>query len=139
MSGDSRATVLNSNFLNTTSKYAAAIFFNNDGKLIIRNSKFKNLHANKTAGAIGARIISDLIISDSIFDSVSSESNGGAIFVDSFAGGSVFRSEVNIKNTVFNKCNSHFGGAILQLDGNLIISNTNFTSNSAYFGGGGRF
>ena len=136
LSGDSRATVLNSNFLNTTSKYAAAIFFNNDGKLIIRKSKFKNLHANKTAGAIGARIISDLIISDSIFDSVSSESNGGAIFVDSFAGGSVFRSEVNIKNTVFNKCNSHFGGAILQLDGNLIISNTNFTSNSAYFGGG---
>ena len=136
LSSSSQATVLNSNFLNTTSRYAAAIFFSNDGRLIIKNSKFKNLYATKTAGAIGARIISDLIISDCVFDSVSSENNGGAIFVDSFAGDSVFRSEVNIDNTVFNKCNSHFGGAILQLEGNLIINNTNFTSNYAEYEGG---
>ena len=133
--GNSQATVINSNFLNTTSKYATAIFFNNDGRLIIKNSKFKNLHADRTAGAIGARVISDLIISDCVFDGVSSENNGGSIFVDSFAGGSVFRSEVNINNTVFNNCDSGFGGAILQLDGNLIINNTNFTSNHAGYGG----
>ena len=86
--------------------------------------------------AIGARVISDLIISDCVFDSVSSENNGGSIFVDSFAGDSVFRSEVNINNTVFNNCESRFGGAILQLDGNLIINNTNFTSNRAEYEGG---
>ena len=45
----SNLTVDGSNFLNTTSKYAAAIFFRNDGKLIISNSKFKNLFASKTA------------------------------------------------------------------------------------------
>ena len=134
--GNSQATVINSDFLNTTSRYATAIFFNNDGRLIIKNSKFKNLHADRTAGAIGARVISDLIISDCVFDSVSSENNGGVIFVDSFAGGSVFGSEVNINNTVFNNSYSGFGGAILQLDGNLIISNTNFTSNNAYYAGG---
>ena len=136
LTGNSQATVINSSFLNTTSKYAAAIFLSNDGRLIIKNSKFRNLQANKTAGAIGARIILDLIISDCVFDNVSSENNGGSIFVDSFAGSAVFRSEVNINNTVFNNCYSRFGGAILQLDGNLIINNTNFTSNHAEYEGG---
>ena len=133
---NSELTVVESNFTNTTSKYAAAIFLNRDGKLIIRNSKFLNLHADKTAGAIGARVISDLIISNCVFDNVSSENNGGSIFVDSFAGDSVFRSEVNINNTLFNNSSSGFGGAILQLDGNLIINNTNFTYNQAHFDGG---
>ena len=50
LTSNSQATVVNSNFLNTTSRYAAAIFFNNDGRLIIKNSKFRNLQANKTAG-----------------------------------------------------------------------------------------
>ena len=133
---NSQATVINSNFLNTTSKYASAIFFSNDGSLTIKNSKFKNLHADRTAGAIGARVISSLIISDCEFDDVSSENNGGSIFVDAFAGGSVFRNDVIINNTVFTNCHSNFGGAILQLDGNLAINNTNFTSNYAYCEGG---
>ena len=132
----SNLTVDNSNFLNTTSKYAAAIFSRNDGKLIISNSKFKNLFANKTAGAIGARIISNLTITGCEFDNVASENDGGAIFVDVFAGDSVFGSWTTISNTLFNNCYSGFGGAILQLDGNLIINNTNFTSNTANYEGG---
>ena len=133
---NSRLTVDNSNFLNTTSKYAAAIFLRNDGTLKINNSKFKNLYAYKTAGAIGAKIISNLIITNCEFDNVSSQNNGGAIFTDSFGGDSVFRSDVNINNTSFNNCFSDFGGVILQLDGNLVINNTNFTSNTANYEGG---
>ena len=133
---NSRLSVDNSNFLNTTSKYAAAIFLRNDGTLKINNSKFKNLYAYKTAGAIGAKIISNLIINNCEFDNVSSQNNGGAIFTDSFGDGSVFRSDVNINNTSFNNCFSDFGGVILQLDGNLVINNTNFTSNTANYEGG---
>lgn len=132
----SQANIVNSNFLNTTSRYAAAIFLINDGRLTIKNSKFKNLHADRTAGAIGAKVIAELTISDCEFDNVSSENNGGAIFADIFGDGSVFRSDVVINNTVFNNCYSGFGGAILQLDGNLAINNTNFTSNRAYYDGG---
>lgn len=134
--GSSHANIVNSNFLNTTSKYAAAIFFINDGNLTIKNSKFKKLFANRTAGAIGAKVISSLIISNCEFDDVSSENNGGAIFADIFGGGSVFGSETLITDTLFNNCQSRFGGAILQLDGNLVIKNTNFTSNRAEYGGG---
>ena len=133
---NSRLTVDNSNFLNTTSKYAAAIFLRNDGKLKISNTKFKNLYAYKTAGAIGAKVIEDLTINNCEFDNVTSQNNAGAIFTDSFGDGSVFRSDVNINNTSFNNCFSDFGGAILQLDGNLNINNTNFTSNHASYDGG---
>ena len=132
----SNLTVVNSNFLNTTSKYAAAIFFRNDGNLIISNSKFKNLFAYKTAGAIGAKIIANLKISNCEFDNVSSVNNGGAIYVDVYGGESVFRNDVVINNTLFNNCYSGFGGAILQLEGNLLIKNTNFTSNAAGYEGG---
>ena len=42
----------------------------------------------------------------------------------------------SITNSVFNNCYSGFGGAVLQLDGNLVIKNTNFTSNAAGYEGG---
>ena len=133
---NSLLTVDNSNFLNTTSKYAAAIFSRDDASIIAKNSKFKNLYAYKTAGAIGSRVISNLTIFGCEFDNVSSENNGGALFLDVFAGDSVFGSWTTITNTLFNNCYSGFGGVILQLDGNLIINNTNFTSNSAKYEGG---
>jgi C1A family cysteine protease len=126
----------NSNFLNTTSKYAAAIFSINDGSVIVKNSKFKNMFAYKTAGAIGAKVISKLTISNCEFDNVSSINNGGAIYADIFGDGSVFGSMTSITNSVFNNCYSGFGGAVLQLDGNLVIKNTNFTSNAAGYEGG---
>ncbi len=126
----------NSNFLNTTSRYAVAIFSINDGKIIVKNSKFKNLFASKTAGAIGAKVISNITISNCEFDNVSSINNGGAIFADIYGDGNVFRSDVLINNTVFSNCYSGFGGVILQLDGNLVIDNTNFTSNTASYEGG---
>lgn len=48
-------TILNSIFLNTTSRYATAIFSENECELEINNTKFRNLFANKTAGAIAVK------------------------------------------------------------------------------------
>ena len=72
-------------FLNTTSKYATAILAEDNCKVKISNSKFRNLFANKTAGAISIKNTPTLIISDCEFYNVSSVNNAGAIFVDTSA------------------------------------------------------
>ena len=131
------AKISNSNFLNTTSKYSTAIFAEKNSNVTISKSKFKNLLANRTAGAICFKESHKLTISDCEFDNVSSSNNGGAIFVD-IPGDSdeIKNALVTIKNTKFNNCYSGFGGAILQLGGRLRISDTNFTSNIAEYDGG---
>ena len=124
----SKLTVDRSNFLNSTSRYASAIFSNNDGNIEITNSRFKNLHANKTAGAIGVKKIQDPMISNCTFDNISSANNGGAIFADINGNELSFSGSVMIKDTLFNNCHSNFGGSLLQLGGLLNILNSNFTS-----------
>ena len=114
----SNATVEGSSFLNTTSRYATAIFARNEESVTISNTKFKNLHANKTAGAIATTLIDRISITDSEFDNVTSANNGGAIFIDSNRNKK--KTIISkITHTVFNNCYSGFGGAILQLGGNL--------------------
>lgn len=129
----SKLTVANSNFLNSTSKYSTAIFSVERGNIEITNSKFKNLRASKTAGAIGVKMVTNMMISNCTFDNVSSANNGGAIFAD--INGAMFFNVI-INNTTFNNCHSDFGGAILQLDGTLTIVNSNFTYNEANYEGG---
>ena len=131
------ATIDNSIFLNTTSKYATAIFAEQNTYLKISNSKFKNLYANKTAGAIGIKINDELTIEKCEFDNTASENNGGAIFMDASGDNNKgLNMDVNIDKSRFNNCHSSFGGAILQLGGRLFITDTNFTSNKAEYGGG---
>ena len=132
----SKLTVDRSNFLNSTSRYASAIFSNNDGNIEITNSRFKNLHANKTAGAIGVKKIQDLMISNCTFDNISRANNGVAIFADINGNELSFSGSVMIKDTLFNNCHSNFGGSLLQLGGLLNILNSNFTSNMANYEGG---
>ena len=132
---ESNLIIENSDFLNTTSKYATAIFCEGAGKLDISNSRFKNLHANKTAGAIATKLIDSLGIIDCEFDNISSENNGGAIFIDS-NGNKQKDISVVLTTNRFDNCYSSFGGAILQLGGHLILSLTNFTSNMAEYEGG---
>ena len=131
-SSNSNLNVLNSNFLNTTSKYATAIFATDKGSISISNSKFRNLFANKTAGAIGVNAIFKLTISGCEFYNVSSEKNGGAIFADV----NDEESYVIVRNSKFNDCTSEFGGAILQLGGTLAIKNSDFVENSVEYDGG---
>ena len=133
----SELTVSNSNFLNTTSKYATAILAEDNCKVKISNSKFRNLFANKTAGAISIKNTPTLIISDCEFYNVSSVNNAGAIFVDTSAEEEKNnKGLVNIDNTKFEDCHSGFGGAILQLAGKLIITDSQFYSNDADYEGG---
>ena len=132
---DSNLTVTNCSFSNTTSKYAAAIF-GLKSDVAIYNTKFNNLIANKTAGAIALKLSDRLKISNCQFDSILSEKNAGAVFADVDGGERGHKGTVKIENTVFNNCYSEFGGAFLQLGGDLIIENSNFTSNQAKYDGG---
>ncbi len=109
--------------------------FEEGGVVSISKSRFKNLVANKTAWAVAVNGISVLELSDCEFDNVSSANNGGAIFVDCNANGNVLVSSL-VNNTNFTNCSSDFGGAILQLNGHLIIISSIFHSNSATYEGG---
>ena len=128
--------ISNSTFLNTTSRYATAVFAEEDCRIVISQSKFKNLFASMTAGAIGVKQISDLAVTECEFYNVSSANNGGAIFADINGGKGGQDGNVMIINTAFDECRSGFGGAILQLAGNLIVNGSKFTSNTAEFEGG---
>ena len=131
---DSLIYVENSTFLNTTSRYATAIY--NEGKVRVLNSKFYNLHANYTAGAIGVKVPTMLTVDGCEFVNVSSKKNGGAIFADIFGSDPSNAGTVTILYSNFTNCSSDFGGAILHLGGNLTIENSNFISNSARYNGG---
>ena len=128
--------VLNSIFLNTTSKYATAIFCEHKCGIEINNTKFRNLFANKTAGAISVKENINMDINDCEFVNVSSVNNGGAIFLDITGNNQTADGEVEINNCKFYDCYSSFGGALLQLGGTIIIKNSEFTSNKANYEGG---
>ena len=128
--------ISNSTFLNTTSRYATAVFAETDCRIVISQSKFKNLFASKTAGAIGVKQISDLAVTECEFYNVSSANNGGAIFADINGDKRGQDGNVMIINTTFDECRSGFGGAILQLAGILIVNGSKFTSNVAEYEGG---
>ncbi|MEE1150855.1 MAG: C1 family peptidase, partial [Methanobrevibacter sp.] len=128
--------ISNSSFLNTSSRYATAIFAEENGNVIINNTKFKNLAANKTAGAIAVKGIILLAIINCEFDNVSSANNGGAVFADGSKNNHMMETHTLINGTKFTNCSSGFGGAILQLGGNLNIVNSTFSSNSADYEGG---
>lgn len=129
-------TVSDSIFLNTTSKYATAIFAEEKSEILINNTKFINLFANKTAGAIVAKTNVGLTVDNCEFYNVSSTNNGGAIFVDVRGETGKDEGEVEIIRTSFDNCHSAFGGAVLQLGGTLVVRNSTFTSNVADYEGG---
>ncbi|MDL2271328.1 lectin like domain-containing protein, partial [Methanobrevibacter sp. OttesenSCG-928-I08] len=126
--------VNNSLFINGSSKYSAAIF-NAMGQLEVTNSDFINLNAIETAGAIGFKTVGVTRIINSNFLNISSGKNGGAIFADNQEG-NVHLNELYIYDSNFINCSSDFGGAIVFLNGYLIINNSSFEDNSAFYNGG---
>ena len=132
-------TITNSTFENTKSKYSTAIY--SDFILKVNNCKFRNLAADLTGGAIAfkGQSESSLELNNCEFINVTSQNNGGAIFAD-IASNSDPSKETNgsviIGNCKFINCSSQFGGALLQLGGQLSINNTTFTNNSADMLGG---
>ena len=127
--------VNNTEFTDSSSKYATA-FFTYSSKGIINKCTFNNLHANITAGAIGIKNQAGMTyINNSCFYNVTSTKNGGAIYVDdSFSENGTDVLLVN--NTLFDSCESGFGGSILQLSGKLLVQNSTFNDNFAYYKGG---
>lgn len=130
--------ITDSIFANTTSKYATAIY--NNYLTHVKKSKFYNLHANLTAGAIAVKGSSEFTttdINDCEFINVSSTKNGGALFLDIFGStDGQTNGFVKINNTVFDNCSSEFGGAMLQLGGSAEITDSQFIKNEAKENGG---
>lgn len=132
--------VANSTFANTTSRYATAIFTNKNAA--IQNSKFINLAADLTGGAVAIKTNNKqntamLVILYSEFTNVTAARNGGAIFADINGNGLTPNTgEVIINNTAFDKNSAEFGGALVQLGGKLNVENSTFTNNNAKEYGG---
>ena len=123
----------NAIFANTTSDYCPALYIQRS-KVSIINSKFNNLKADITAGAISLKECDEVYIENCEFTNVTSSKNGGAINADIWGDASV-NGNVTIIDTIFKDTSSGFGGAYLQLGGNLFINNTLFTNNHATYNG----
>ena len=121
--------VENSTFANSVSRYSNAIYGENV-QITVRNTKFRNLTVYETAGAIAVKKQANLIVSDCEFTNITAYKDAGAIFADIALG------STNIINSTFNGGFVEFGGAIMQLGGDLTIFNSNFKDNQAVFDGG---
>ena len=123
----------NATFSNSNSSYAPALYLR-DSKTSVINSKFINLRGNITSGAIGVRMGGDLYVKNCEFINTTSSKNAGAIFADVLYDGNL--GSVTIIDTVFRDTSSEFGGAFLQLSGNLFLNNTTFINGHATYNGG---
>lgn len=124
----------NVTFTNITSSYSSALYLESTNASIT-NSKFINLKANVTAGAICVKEGGELYFKNCEFTNTTSSKNGGAIYADIYGGGQSY-GVVYIFDTIFNDTYSEFGGSYLQLGGFLFINNTKFINNHAAFNGG---
>ncbi|WP_407432913.1 C1 family peptidase [Methanobrevibacter sp.] len=120
-------------FENITSKYGSAVYSNK--RLYISNSKFINLHANMTGGALIIKNNEDALIRNSTFINNSAKNDGGAIFTDSKSSS----SHLKICDSVFINSTADYGGAICALRCEVEVENSTFSDNIATFGGGAIF
>ena len=128
-------TVNNTVFSNMTSKYATAIYCEGN-TLKVYNSKFINLRANNTAGAVGFKSMTSVIIDGCSFINATSTKNAGAVWGDINGEGLNPNRFVTIRNSLFENCSSEIGGAYVQLGGQLNLVNSNFTNNFANYSAG---
>ena len=123
-------------FANIKSDYAPAIRMRNSKSLTVLNSKFINLTANITAGAIAVKGGGEIYIRNCEFTNITSSKNAGAILADIVGSDDTLPGNVTILDTVFRDTSSGFGGAFIQFGGKLIINNTEFINNHATYNGG---
>ena len=118
-----------STFANSRSSYANAIY-GEDGRVTVRNTKFRNLTVLNSAGAIGVKYAVNLTVEDCEFTNITSGKDGGVIFAD------ISQGYVTIANSKFHGCFAAFGGAVMQLRAELNIINSTFEDNIAMYDGG---
>ncbi len=118
-----------STFANSRSSYANAIY-GEDGRVTVRNTKFRNLTVLNSAGAIGVKYEVNLTVEDCEFTNITSGKDGGVIFAD------ISQGYVTIANSKFHGCFAAFGGAVMQLRAELNIINSTFEDNIAMYDGG---
>ena len=118
-----------STFANSRSSYANAIY-GEDGRVTVRNTKFRNLTVLNSAGAIGVKYEVNLTVEDCEFTNITSGKDGGVIFAD------IGQGYVTIANSKFHGCFAAFGGAVMQLRAELNIINSTFEDNIAMYDGG---
>ncbi|AMD17373.1 hypothetical protein TL18_04670 [Methanobrevibacter sp. YE315] len=132
---DSIITVANCVFANLTSRYATAVY-NDGGRNQIKNTRFINLHADATGGAVAFKGCQYTEIENCVFINVTASRNGGAIYADVNSVGYFPDGFTFINQTLFEDCTSEFGGAVLQLGGNIAIAYSTFLNCLADYSGG---
>ncbi|RBQ24476.1 hypothetical protein ALNOE001_01230 [Candidatus Methanobinarius endosymbioticus] len=144
-------TINNSNFINNSGSATAGAIYNGYGSNVsIYNSRFINGTGVTSAGTIYNTPTGSMLLSNCIFMNNSAVYSGGAIFssenltienfeffenylstwASTFGGGALFISRtgtkrVIIKNTNFRNNRAYFGGAIFA-NGNISVNITNF-------------
>ncbi len=142
----------NCTFENISSRLASAINFKG-WNLTIQKSRFIDLHAEASAGAIMIKYFQHLItdenrnvldiipngpfvIEDCEFINLTSGNDGGAIHFDMDSAKGNATQSLNMINVNFTNCEAKYGGAISGLGGILNISNAIFENDHASFEGG---
>ncbi|MBR5954832.1 MAG: right-handed parallel beta-helix repeat-containing protein [Methanobrevibacter sp.] len=139
-SQDTETQIINSTFINSTSQYGPAIYHFGTVfdiricEITIQDCIFKNLHAEESAGAIGLKKIRNIKINNCTFMNTTSSKNGGAVYID-------FRDiksagSAEIKKSRFLNSTGDYGGAIVQLLGQLNLEDCEFCDNAALYRGG---
>ena len=131
----SRASLYVNNciFRDTISKYAAII---NDRTTYVENTRFTNLKAKESGGAIILKELDTGNIYNCTFINVSSQKNAGAILIDTQGFKYNNTGKTSISESEFINCSSNFGGAVIILEGISYIGNCEFIDNSANYDGG---
>ena len=130
---NSTVNISDSEFINISSTYSPALSIVYSETSII-NSRFVNLTAEKSAGAIFIKYPENSYITGCEFINTKSSKNAGALMVDYTLEVSTTHA-TTLTDCVFNNASSMIGGALIHLGGNIFLYNTNFTNNNASVGG----
>ena len=131
-------TLDNCTFANISSTYSPAMFCWSEASItnaLINNSRFINLTASETAGAVSFKLARKATIENCIFENTRAAKNAGAIFVDTYGEGAGVGS-VTITNITCTDTYSSFGGALVHMGGNLTIADSEFTYCHGDYDGG---
>ena len=140
-------SVESNTFENITSRAGTAINYKGYN-LTVKNSRFINLHARLSAGAIIGKFFplfnneygyvpfDPFLIKNCEFVNVSSTKDGGALYFDLNSGSEHQIQTVSVVNSTFTDCRSKYGGAIAHQGGVLSIANSTIKNSYASFEGG---